>query len=331
MVVRFSVRAGRKSAQVKNTEGDAWLVVDVALVDGQITIGRKPGSAIELPFPAVSACHARLFRRDDGYHIEDLDSANGTHLGQRRLLPRTALPIVAGEVIDVAGIGVRFDGELPSDELALQGGTDTLARRLVHDVFAACPPGETVRLVGVEGPGTGHDLQIACFARPLIVGRGESCDLVLCDEDVSREHGAIARSGAGVTLRDLDSKNGIKVQGRRISGSCRLRDGDVVRIGQSTFRLLDPEDRYLRQIQAAEAQGDPSSPDPSRSTTVPLTAPRSDGETASEAEVASEGSPAPASSEPGGKRLPAFATAVGVLVLLCLLGLVLALAFGCQV
>lgn len=319
MIVRFSVRAGRKSAQVRNPDGDPWLVVDVPLVDGQVTIGRKPGVGIELPFPAVSACHARLLRLDDGYLIEDLESANGTRLGDRRLQPRTALPIAPGEVIDVAGIGVRFDGELASDELALQGGTDTLARRLVHDVFAACPPGESVRLVGVEGPGAGRDLQIACFARPLIVGRGENCDLVLCDEDVSREHAAVARSGAGVTLRDLDSKNGIKVQGHRVSGSCRLHDGDVVRIGQSSFRLLDPEDRYLRQIQAAEAKGDPSSPDSSRGTTVPLASPRSDGETVPEKP------PAPVSTS---KRLPVVATAVGVLVLLCLLALVLALAFG---
>jgi pSer/pThr/pTyr-binding forkhead associated (FHA) protein len=188
-----------------------------------------------------------------------------------------------------------------------------------------------VRLVGVEGPGAGRDLQIACFARPLIVGRGESCDLLLCDEDVSREHAAIARSGAGVTLRDLDSKNGIQVQGRRISGSCRLRDGDVVRIGQSTFRLLDPEDRYLRKIQAAEAKGDPSSPDPSRGTTVPLTSPQPEVETMPDGETVSGGPPAGTANARASKRLTTFATAVGVVVLLCLLGLVLALALGCQV
>jgi pSer/pThr/pTyr-binding forkhead associated (FHA) protein len=317
MILRFSVCAGRNLGQGKGSEADPWRVVDVALADGEVSIGRKPGSAIELPFPAVSARHARFFRGDSGYLIEDLGSVNGTRIGDRRLETGTALPIVAGETVDVAGIGVRFDGELPSDEIALQGGTDTLARRLVHDVFAACPPGELVRLVGIDGPGSGRELPIPYFGRPLIIGRGEACDFVLCDEDVSREHASIARSGAGVTLRDLDSKNGLKVQGRRVDGACWLHDGDLVRIGRTSLRMMDPEDRYLRQIQAAEAKAEAEANN--RSTTVLLPSKRETRSTDSAAE-----------DENGArsKRLPAVATAVGVLVLLSLLGLVLALAFG---
>jgi pSer/pThr/pTyr-binding forkhead associated (FHA) protein len=321
MILRFSVCAGRNLGQGKGSDADPWRVVDVALVDGEVSIGRRPGSAIELPFPAVSARHARFFREADGYRIEDLGSVNGTRIGDRRLQLGAPLPIVAGEVVDVAGVGVRFDGELPSDEIALQGGTDTLARRLVHDVFAACPPGELVRLVGIEGPGAGRELPIQYFGRPLIIGRGESCDFVLCDEDVSREHASIARSGAGVTLRDLESKNGIRAQGRRVDGSCWLHDGDIVRIGRTSLRLMDPEDRYLRQIQAEESKAEAEAN--KRSTTVLLPSKRSRRETGSGDSAGQNDRLAPS------KRLPAVATVVGVLVLLSLVGLVLALAFGC--
>lgn len=321
MILRFSVCAGRNLGPGKTSDADSWRVVDVAMAEGEVSIGRRPGAAIELPFPAVSARHARLFRQDDGYRIEDLGSVNGTRVGDRRLQPGVPLQLAPGEVVDVAGIGVRFDGELPSDEIALQGGTDTLARRLVHDVFAACPPGELVRLVGIDGPGSGRELPISYFGRPLVVGRGESCDFVLCDEDVSREHASIARSGAGVTLRDLDSKNGVRVQGRRVEGSCWLHDGDIVRIGQTSLRLMDPEDRYLRQIQAEEAKAEAQAD--RRSTTVLLPSQRSIAETQPAEGLASGEKSA------SRKRLPAIATAVGVLVLLSLVGLVLALAFGC--
>lgn len=320
MILRFSVCAGRNLGQGKGSDADPWRVVDVALVDGEVSIGRRPGAAIELPFPAVSARHARFFREDDGYRIEDLGSVNGTRIGDRRLQPGAPLPIVAGEVVDVAGIAVRFDGELPSDEIALQGGTDTLARRLVHDVFAACPPGELVRLVGIDGPGSGRELPIPYFGRPLVIGRGENCDFVLCDEDVSREHASIARSGAGVTLRDLESKNGIKVQGRRVDGSCWLHDGDIVRLGRTSLRMMDPEDRYLRQIQAEESKAEAEAN--KRSTTVLLPSKRSRGETQATDGRAQDETPSRS------KRLPTVATAVAVLVLLSVVGLVLALAFG---
>jgi len=320
MILRFSVCAGRKPGQGKGSDADPWRVVDVALTDGEVSIGRRPGSAIELPFSSVSVRHARLFRQGDGYLIEDLGSVNGTRLNDRRLEPGTPLPIAAGEIVDVAGIGVRFDGELPSDEIALQGGTDTLARRLVHDVFAACPPGEVVRLVGIDGPGAGRELPIAYVGRPLILGRGEDCDFVLCDEDVSREHASIARSGAGVTLRDLESKNGIKVQGHRVNGSCWLHDGDIVRLGQTTLRLMDPEDRYLRQIQAEEARAEASAS--GRSRTVLLPSQRADEQ------PAAPEAPAEAKAPLRSRRLPTVATTVGVLVLLSLVALVLALAFG---
>ena len=55
-------------------------------------------------------------------------------------------------------------------------------------------------------------------------------------------------------MRDVDSKNGVVLRGERLAGERRLSDGDVLRLGQTTFRLDDPEDRYLRQLQEAEVR-----------------------------------------------------------------------------
>ncbi|MBN1612166.1 MAG: FHA domain-containing protein, partial [Polyangiaceae bacterium] len=49
----------------------------------------------------------------------------------------------------------------------------------------------------------------------LLVGRGTDCDVRLATADVSRRHALFTRSGPRWALRDLDSKNGIGVNGER--------------------------------------------------------------------------------------------------------------------
>jgi transcriptional regulator with AAA-type ATPase domain len=66
----------------------------------------------------------------------------------------------------------------------------------------------------------------------LVIGRDESCAVRLIGNDVSRRHAALARSGPdrALAIRDLGSRNGIRVNGRAVS-SAPLGAGDVVRLG----------------------------------------------------------------------------------------------------
>ena len=67
----------------------------------------------------------------------------------------------------------------------------------------------------------------------LTIGRRASCDLALpWDDSVSRLHAELLRMGADWVLCDDGlSHNGTFVNGERVRGRRRLRDGDMVTVG----------------------------------------------------------------------------------------------------
>lgn len=64
-----------------------------------------------------------------------------------------------------------------------------------------------------------------------LLGRSPECHVTIDDPLVSREHAKILFEGDKVILRDLGSRNGLKVNGNRLVGEVALEDGDRIRIG----------------------------------------------------------------------------------------------------
>jgi predicted component of type VI protein secretion system len=64
----------------------------------------------------------------------------------------------------------------------------------------------------------------------LVVGRDQSCDIVVADRQVSRQHARVAITNQGVLLEDLGSKNGTHHNGEAIADPVFLQDGDVIQI-----------------------------------------------------------------------------------------------------
>jgi predicted component of type VI protein secretion system len=75
----------------------------------------------------------------------------------------------------------------------------------------------------------------------LTLGRGSGCDVRLSwDDRVSRVHAAIDRVGSDWTLVDDGlSRNGTFLNGQRLTGRRRLRDGDTFVLGTTSFRFRD--------------------------------------------------------------------------------------------
>src|SRR5436190_12508187 len=86
----------------------------------------------------------------------------------------------------------------------------------------------------------------------LSVGRGATNEVSLAwDTEVSRLHAELECIAGEWTVSDDGlSRNGTYVNGSRISGRTRLRDGDVLRVGQTSmaFRRPESEDSMPTQI-----------------------------------------------------------------------------------
>ena len=74
----------------------------------------------------------------------------------------------------------------------------------------------------------------------IIIGRDEHCDVRIRSTSISREHCAVEPEGTGLILRDLDSKAGTLMDGRRIT-RVEVRDGLQVTVGPAVLKFLDGE------------------------------------------------------------------------------------------
>jgi hypothetical protein len=71
-----------------------------------------------------------------------------------------------------------------------------------------------------------------------VLGRGSSCDYVIADPTVSMRHADLVRTDDGWLIRDLESRNGTRVNGW-LAKEQRLRQGDTLTLGRTTF-VFDP-------------------------------------------------------------------------------------------
>ncbi|GAC1658981.1 MAG: hypothetical protein NVS9B12_11700 [Vulcanimicrobiaceae bacterium] len=73
---------------------------------------------------------------------------------------------------------------------------------------------------------------------PLVVGRATEADLLLMDPEVSRHHACFQNDGKTVFVTDLQSSNGVYVNGEQIRESKVLKPGDKIDMGATRIVLL---------------------------------------------------------------------------------------------
>ena len=145
----------------------------------------------------------------------------------------TSLPRVVGEIR-------RALGERPGEPSFVR-----TVQRFGYAFVAAAKDDAGAGRDRAAGPRDGPRAAVGRAAGPLadgenLVGRDPECVLTIPSGLVSREHARIVVDGERVTLRDLGSKNGTRVGGRRVEGEVPLADGDEVRIGPALLVFCAP-------------------------------------------------------------------------------------------
>ena len=135
--------------------------------------------------------------------------------------------------------------------------------------FVVYRDGENVQVIHVP-----HE------AASRIIGRGPAVDLDLgFDPQVSRAHAELEPVGAAWALVDDGlSRNGSFVNGDRVVGRRRLRDGDVARIGDTQLLYRDPRAGTIDETAAATGKhGRPNVTEQQRRVLVGLCRPFREG------------------------------------------------------
>lgn len=94
--------------------------------------------------------------------------------------------------------------------------------------------------------------------REVTVGRKEGNTIRLMERNVSRRHARLFELGGRLVIEDLDSYNGIRLNGERVMGRAEVGPGDLMEIGDYHIGLQpDDEDEDTFDVPVADAAPTP--------------------------------------------------------------------------
>lgn len=193
--------AGRPALRLRALS-PAPLDSECALPAEGLVIGRDPDRADVVLYSArISRQHCRIRAAGKGWEVEDLDSTNGVYVNGQRIEQERMLTVG-----DVIGLG-RADP--PDFELITAGGN--------------------MRSVTLPA------------AERWTIGRALDCDIALpVDPTVSQRHAELRCEQGRLTIRDLGSLNGVRINGRSCGrkSAQALEDEEWLELGNSRLAVL---------------------------------------------------------------------------------------------
>lgn len=81
------------------------------------------------------------------------------------------------------------------------------------------------------------EAKIGLEPRTYLLGRSSTCELIVADSRVSRRHARLVVRASNVTIEDLQSANGVFVNGERIAKKRSMSDGDQFQVASAAFVL----------------------------------------------------------------------------------------------
>lgn len=82
-------------------------------------------------------------------------------------------------------------------------------------------------------------LKYPLYKSSMTIGRGPENDIQVANEFMSRVHARILSDKNGASIEDLNSRNGLIVNAKKIKCPQQLRNGDLVSLGKMQFKFID--------------------------------------------------------------------------------------------
>ena len=201
----------------------AWQELPLPL--GEFVIGRYVQSDIILDDHKISRRHAKVIAAKDTIVIQDLGSTNGTQVDGQPLSPRRSFVLREEHTVTLGNYEMKVEKKKQVD---LQPQT------IIGEFGDFLSTDEKQAILGSE-----FDLRALDFEtnERISVGRTGDNDIVLDHPLVSRYHALIEKMGTRFRLKDLNSTNGVFVNGVHIENESWLTDGDTITIGATDFVL----------------------------------------------------------------------------------------------
>ena len=194
-------------------EGERRVIGGRTVVPEQLDVHLNPADldAFEDLADAVAAelaDGALAFARQHGYTVTD----------RPRVTLRADVTVAPGDVTVAAAFGMRPPGA--------EGEVDGSTR--VYEAPTIEAPVAILSVIGTDG----SHRKVPVDGRRLSIGRAPDNNLALHDRLVSRHHARINVRHRALIFTDLDSRNGSRVNGVRVS-EVALGEGDQIEIGQT--------------------------------------------------------------------------------------------------
>jgi len=209
----------------------------VHLVRDDYTIGRAEENTVRLTERNISRRHARLTKPGERWLLVDMSSYNGCYVNGQRVNERHE--IVHGDLVQLG-------------DYRLQVLDDSIMEPASFDKAVTMPAaprsqgllGQPDRLVMVVGPSVGAEYPLL-QDHPLVLGRGEECEVPINHPSVSRVHAEIKPLGDGrYEIVDRESANGVRVNGVELPRTL-LDARDMIELGDVILKFIPAGDIYV--------------------------------------------------------------------------------------
>lgn len=241
---------GAAVSVVEDMVKQSWVAVLRGPKEGRTFILTKPVTSIgrdemaDIPLfgdLSIAKDHARLLLQDNDVFVQSATNTcvtvNGSQTQYARLRP--------WDVVGVGGISLRFHQKASAAQMAMVMPLPDLTSPQYRPQYT--PTDQTIsqpavvvatgqlRLVATAGPHLNQRFQFGPGA--VRIGREPGSGILLASDGVvSRNHAELTYDGRNWIVRDLNSRNGLWVNGVRVTEHT-LKAGDQIGVGQSWLRV----------------------------------------------------------------------------------------------